>query len=562
MVWGPSFAADGRLFAAAWPEEGVARVVDVATGRVVREISAVTEPTATSLSPDGARIAVGSEWTPVPAQVIEIATGAQVFELARLGGISDVAWSPDGASIAASGGGGATIWDAATGSRKFATHGHRANVGDVDWSPYSNVLATAGGDGTAKVWILLDGGPLQAFSLTAHDMRSGVVGVAFSPDGTRLLTGDGRVTNARVWDLAVTAGAEVATVPAPAYAPGGAVFVGEGQLVAAASAGNTVTVWDTELPHVVRTLGGDLPADAANPKRMLVGLSSGPVVFRVAVDPAGESVAALREVPGSTASEVVAWDPATGQELFRRAIEDGALDLAWSPDGNWLAVTDPGPPRDRGHITVSDRTGDVVAEVWEAVDVGIENIAFTPDGEHIVGARFPVYGNDAEQAIHSWDWRTGEVVDSLATPDSRRVWLSDDGALAASVLDGERIAILDIARGRELTELTGQTGDTWAVDFSADGATVAVGGSDGSVRLWDAHDGRDIVTLRGHIGGVEALDFRSDGSQLVSAGNDGFVRVWTLRLDDLEDIARDSLTRGLTTDECERYLHVDRCPSD
>jgi hypothetical protein len=38
------------------------------------------------------------------------------------------------------------------------------------------------------------------------------------------------------------------------------------------------------------------------------------------------------------------------------------------------------------------------------------------------------------------------------------------------------------------------------------------------------------------------------------------VRVWTLRLDELEEIARDSLTRGLTTDECQRYLHVERCP--
>ena len=114
------------------------------------------------------------EWTPVPAQVIDVATGAQVFELTRLAGISDVAWSPDGASIAASGGGGATIWDAATGSRRFALHGHRAHVSDLDWGPFSNVLATAGGDGTANVWVLVDGGPLQAFSLTAHDMRSGV----------------------------------------------------------------------------------------------------------------------------------------------------------------------------------------------------------------------------------------------------------------------------------------------------------------------------------------------------------------------------------------------------
>ena len=89
---------------------------------------------------------------------------------------------------------------------------------------------------------------------------------------------------------------------------------------------------------------------------------------------------------------------------------------------------------------------------------------------------------------------------------------------------------------------------------------MAVGGSDGSVRLWDTSEGRELVTLRGHIGSVEALDFRTDGSQLVSAGVDGFVRVWALRLDELERIAHDSLTRDFTTDECRRYLHVERCP--
>ena len=146
------------------------------------------------------------------------------------------------------------------------------------------------------------------------------------------------------------------------------------------------------------------------------------------------------------------------------------------------------------------------------------------------------------------------------TPEG--VWLSDDGALAASVLEASESPSSMSPAAASVTVLAGQTGYTNAVDFSADGATVAVGGSDGSVRLWDVRDGRELVTLRGHIAVVDSLDFRSDGSQLVSAGSDGTVRVWALRLDDLEDIARDSLTRGLTTDECQRYLHVDHCPSD
>ena len=58
------------------------------------------------------------------------------------------------------------------------------------------------------------------------------------------------------------------------------------------------------------------------------------------------------------------------------------------------------------------------------------------------------------------------------------------------------------------------------------------------------------------------LDFRPDGFQLLSASADGTVRIWALRLDALEAIARAKLTRGFTTDECRRYLHVDRCPAD
>jgi hypothetical protein len=37
--------------------------------------------------------------------------------------------------------------------------------------------------------------------------------------------------------------------------------------------------------------------------------------------------------------------------------------------------------------------------------------------------------------------------------------------------------------------------------------------------------------------------------------------VWALKLDDLIDIAKKELTRGLTDEECRQYLHVERCPA-
>jgi hypothetical protein len=38
------------------------------------------------------------------------------------------------------------------------------------------------------------------------------------------------------------------------------------------------------------------------------------------------------------------------------------------------------------------------------------------------------------------------------------------------------------------------------------------------------------------------------------------VRVWTFDLDELIEIARNELTRTLTDEECQQYLHEQRCP--
>src|SRR4029453_9353490 len=57
---GPSFSDDGRLAAAAWPEEGAVRVVSTATERVVRTFGDLRGANATSLGPGGTRIAVST----------------------------------------------------------------------------------------------------------------------------------------------------------------------------------------------------------------------------------------------------------------------------------------------------------------------------------------------------------------------------------------------------------------------------------------------------------------------------------------------------------------------
>jgi WD40 repeat protein len=69
------------------------------------------------------------------------------------------------------------------------------------------------------------------------------------------------------------------------------------------------------------------------------------------------------------------------------------------------------------------------------------------------------------------------------------------------------------------------------------------------------------LTLLGHTGSVYRAEFSPDGRRLATASRDGTSRVYAIPIADLVALARQRLTRGLTQDECEKYLHVKACPT-
>jgi WD40 repeat protein len=80
------------------------------------------------------------------------------------------------------------------------------------------------------------------------------------------------------------------------------------------------------------------------------------------------------------------------------------------------------------------------------------------------------------------------------------------------------------------------------------------------IQLWDAATGQKQLTLYGPVEGFFRVIFSPDGTRLATSGPDGTTRIYVLPLDDLVALAKSRLTRSLTTEECQQYLHVDVCP--
>jgi WD40 repeat protein len=201
--------------------------------------------------------------------------------------VSAASFSPDGARLFTSGFDGTVkIWDPRTGQPMGALAGHNQRVGGVHIFA-DGALAVTGGDHTIRVWHLPDGralrtidaespqvfavdvspdgksivaglaGLARVFSLEGAPLASlphggqRVLSVAFSPDGSRIVTGgdDGTV---KIWlaadgSLGRTLQGHTGAVDRVAVAP-------DGQLLASASDDHTVKLWHMFSGSLLKTL--------------------------------------------------------------------------------------------------------------------------------------------------------------------------------------------------------------------------------------------------------------------------------------------------------------------
>jgi WD40 repeat protein len=416
-----AFSPDGKYLVASTPQS--LHVWEVATGKAVRTVRGCRGGVA--FAPGGGLMACGD------VRAVRLFAVPSFRELRALEehnnrSVTELTFSRDGKRLAGALNHGVAIWDVASGKQLNRPAGHQAPVCVLTFSRDGRALASGDEHGVAAVWDLPrrvvrqrfsghftgvralafrpdgqalatgDGypqgttGPLDAYirlwdlgtGRRTHEWRAhlnAVRGLAFSPDGKRLVSagGDGRL---RSWDAGSGQRLWQARVSLGQYTS--AALSADGRTVLFASVSGQLGLWRADTGAPLRALS----APAAAPPRALSAPAPRRPRAPTARPPRFLHAAFLRDGRVGTvrgdghASAVQVWDDVSGKVLRSAALSPPAPHTGWfahalSPDGKTYATG-----ADRHAVVLYDTfSGEQLARL-EGHAGPVVSLAFSPDG--------------------------------------------------------------------------------------------------------------------------------------------------------------------------------------
>jgi WD40 repeat protein len=485
----------GDRYVLTWGVQPPIRLWDVQTGKELRNFpKGVGNWQSPAVSPDGTRLLTPEEKR-VSLWEVTRDRPLHTFPAGSKDDHLDAAFSPDGKRVAVFGyaDNSARLFDAATGRQLKLFFDERPRrrptlVTGVAFSPDGRRLLAWGEDGRARLWDVAEAERLYVFP--ADDKA----GARFTADGRGVLTlGDPSV----LWD------ADDGRPLGRLGAASAAAFTRDGRHVLLS--GHRAELWDLTGVQLVRTFGaGDTAVEAAlRPDEAILLVRS-----------FGESGGAVR-----------LWD--LRQPDPSRSAPEAApppLRVFRHPDAVLSASLD----RDEARLLTADAGG--TAQLWDvakgerlrsfAQGRGLRGAAFDP-GQ----ARVLTWGEGGTARL--WEAKTGQEVRTLKHPAGLRgAAFGPDGSHLLTWDADYTARWWDLARD-EPRHAFEHGRDLFGARLDRKGSRALTWGLDGAARVWDLDSGR-LVTALAHGGPVIGAAFAADEGRVWTWAGDGF-RAWDVR---------------------------------
>ncbi len=511
-----SYNSDGTRLASA-SKDGTVRIWDLGNGRellayrdhaeiVSPEVkvndSAIFRVPAVAFAPKSTRIAStgGNEihlWDSTTGKLVKKYTGHTMT-------IKGLAFAPDGKTFA-TGSDDKTvrIWSVETGKEIIAFPLHTSRVESVAFSPNGKLVAATDGDGFLSIYKLdaTDKKPVLKVQ-AAEPTGQGINAVAFTPDGTKVVTGGNdavpRLTTSTDPLGAMIPGSGVAIMKFPGHSGrvNSVAINADGTLIATAGSDKTIRIWDAKNGKALRAIQGHLDEIAT-----------------LAIRPDGKQIAS-----GSTDGTIRLWDlSATDEHRAATDTKDSLWTAAFSPDGTRYATAG----ADKTLRVYSTATG-LLEHSLTGHSGAITTVVF-PSSDRIASA-------SGDKLIKIWDAKDGRAIRSLAGHTS--------AVLALGVVDGGRLVSGSADKTVKMWDATADK-PVWswasksavsAVATRAGGKQIVVGSADGWLAVLDTSSGepKAISGLSAHNAGVAAIAVSPDGSRIATVGGDGHWKLWAI----------------------------------
>jgi WD40 repeat protein len=280
-----------------------------------------------------------------------------------------------------------------------------------------------------------------------------ITGLAYGPDGSRLVSGDYLTGRIAVWDAASGRLVFSADGRQPPRHIRSLALAPSGSSMAVGVAGHDVALGDPAAAGRMLSLPGTASAGAP------------------AYAPDGFTLLAA----GSDRT-IRVFDTASGRQLrFWTAPMAEVRCLAVAPDGLTLA-TGGGD----GQLRCWDIAGGTLFRTVPAADHRIDSLAFSPDGRTLVSV--------GDGRLQLWDASTFQARRLLAGSDAPPILCqnySPDGRFLATGHRDSVVRLWNPATGALLRRLSGHRQAVRSLAFAPDGRTLASGAGDGTILIWN-----------------------------------------------------------------------------